>query len=132
MLDPKQPLTEPVKPFNSILATLEGGVLHDHLSDTVHEAIEKLEEHAESYGKARGRVTLTLDFTLDGGLLTILGDVSTKLPRASRRPTVAWVSPGNNVSFANPKQPDLPLRSVPAAERSPQDVGAPPRAQEVK
>lgn len=119
-----KPLKEPTKPFNLILAQLEGGVLHDDLSDELRDAIEHLEEHAESYGKAGGTLTLKLSLELEGGLLTIKGDISSKLPKASRKSTVAWVSPGNNVSFANPKQPDLPMRSVPSPSRTPQDAGA--------
>jgi len=37
MPNEEQKLVEPIKPFNHVLAQLEGGTLHEELSDKLHD-----------------------------------------------------------------------------------------------
>jgi hypothetical protein len=119
--DPK--MVEGVKPFNSVLAQLEGGMLHEELSDKIHDLNAALSEFAAQRGQAKGSLTLRLDMTMKNGIVVIKGEVVTKTPKLDREETIFWLSPGNNLSVENPKQLPLAPRKLPDV-RPAVDVGA--------
>lgn len=120
--EPEQ-LPESAKPFTTILAQLEGGALHEDLSDMVRDLSAKMSEYAANNGEAKGALTLTLSFKLDrGGVMDVVADAAVKAPKFKREKSLFWLTPGNNLSPENPRQTSLPLRSVSPAPETPRDV----------
>ncbi|MCP1246005.1 hypothetical protein NKW54_08635 [Acetobacter cerevisiae] len=62
-------------------------------------------------------MTVKIEFKLDGGVMTLTTDYSTKAPKAARAHSVFWATPENNLSRRNPKQRELELRTVPDSPR---------------
>lgn len=119
-----KPPTETTQPFTRVLAQIEGGVLHDDLSDDVRELCAKLSQHAADNGVAKGALTLVLNFRIErGGVMEIDADVKVKTPRARRERSVFWLTPGNNLTPENPRQLTFGPRKVEAAAEPPRDVG---------
>ncbi len=118
-----QPLTETAKPFATILTQLEGGVLNADLSDMLRDLNAKMSEHAENNAVAKGELVLTLKMKIErGGLLEIQADAKVKAPKFQREKSHFWLTPGNNLTPENPKQPALFPRSVPGTQEKPRDV----------
>lgn len=108
--------------FGQFLQLLEDGEFHGELSDALQEINAKLSQHVLAYGgKPKGKLTITVDFTLDKGVFEITGDYTVKLPKAPRGKTVAWSTAENRFTPQNPKQMQLfGVRDVtPAAEAAP-------------
>lgn len=99
--------------FAQVLAAIEDGHFHGDLSDKLRDVVGDLENAAmQRGGKAAGTLTLTLKLSLEGGIMEISGDISTKVPKPKRGRSIFYVTPENNLSRRDPKQPDLPLRDV--------------------
>lgn len=104
--------------FGQILATLQDGKMHADLSDASRDLIARMEEAAiNAGGKSKGKLTITLDYKVEGGVVEIMGDFAVKAPKLARGRSIFWMTPENNLTRRNPAQPDLPFRdvSVPAA-----------------
>lgn len=104
--------------FAQFLASLEDGRLHGDLSDGMRELVEKLHDAAiNAGGIAKGKLAVTLDFVLKGGVVEVTAEYSLKAPKLARGRSIFWATPENNLTRRNPHQPDLPFRdvSVPAA-----------------
>lgn len=123
------PLVEPTKPFNLFLGSIEGGALHDDLSDEVRELNAALSEYAASNGVAKGSITIKLNFVLEkAGTLDVTADIATKTPKTKRERTVLWLTPGNNTSTENPKQVQMFPRRTAVPEQPPVAVPDAPAA----
>lgn len=104
--------------FAQFLAQVEDGRLHGDLSDGIRELIEKLHDAAvNSGGMAKGKISVSFDFLLKGGVVEVTADFALKAPKLARGRSIFWATPENNLTRRNPAQPDLPFRdvSVPAA-----------------
>lgn len=114
-----QPLKETPKPFNLVLAQMEDGVLHDDLTDKLHELLGDISQHAaDTNGDAKGVLSINLTFKLSEGVIHVQAEVKTVAPKQTRARTMFWLTPGNNLSAENPKQRELPLapRRLPEPE----------------
>ena len=91
--------------FSDLIRGLEHGQLHGDLSGHVRSIVEELSNHALDHGgKAKGTLTLTLDFTLSKGVFQIDAEPKVKLPKRSRGTTMCWATPENNLSPQDPRQ----------------------------
>ncbi len=105
--------------FSTLLSDLEDGHLHADLSTAVEDIVAALNDaSANRGGKPKAKLTLTLDFTLEDGLVTISADHKASLPKAVRARTFMYVTPENHLSRRNPRQRELPLHDV-NSEREP-------------
>lgn len=106
--------------FNQFLAMLEDGALHADLSEALRDINAEMNNHAQAYGrKAKGKMTITIDFLLDKGVFDIQADFKATLPKDKRPRSVAWSTPGNNFTPNNPKQMQLfGVRDVTSANNS--------------
>lgn len=94
--------------FAQFIQMLEDGDYHAELTTALQNINGALSDHALSFGgKPKGKLTLSVDFTLDNGVFEINADFNTKLPKAPRSRTVAWATQDNRFSPQNPRQMQL-------------------------
>lgn len=116
---------EGARSFSLILTQCEDGALHAELSEKLQALQKTLGRHAESFGKAKGAMTLVLDFEVDNkGTVQVEASIKLKEPKVIRPRTVFWQNAAANLLNENPKQQKLPLHGLPATKEPPRDVGA--------
>ncbi len=101
--------------FSHFVTQVDDGDLEQELTAELATLLAKLEDHANATrGKAKGKITLSLDFTVDDkGNTTITGDVVVKKPKPKRGGSHMWLLKGK-LSSRNPRQQELPLHDVTA------------------
>ncbi|MDJ0685370.1 MAG: hypothetical protein QNJ84_11765 [Alphaproteobacteria bacterium] len=91
--------------FAQFLQLLEDGDLHGELSDALKQINAALNQHVLDYGgKPKGKLTVAIDFTLDGGVFDIRADYTVKTQKPPRHKTMAWSTDKNHFTGHNPKQ----------------------------
>jgi hypothetical protein len=101
--------------FANFIAMLEDGVLHEDLSEALRDISAEMNDHIRDYGgKAKAKLALTVEFSLENGVFEIVADYKKTLPKAKRRRSIAWGTPENNFTPSNPRQGNLfgPVRDV--------------------
>ncbi len=102
------PANEGTAAFNTFMAGLDDGRLHADLSSELQDVNEKMTDLAlDGAKKVKGKITITLDFLLEGGVWEIKGEFTTKLPKPPRGRTVMWSTPAHNFTHKNPRQTEL-------------------------
>lgn len=104
--------TPPSRSFGVFLAELEDGRLHGDLSSALRDLVASLEEASARGGKPRGKLSVTMNFALDDGIVECTADYAVKAPKLARGRSIFWVTPDNNLTRRNPAQADLPFRDV--------------------
>lgn len=99
-----------VRNFSTLFAALEDGRFNREVTDALRDLTAALNDAPG--GAAKGSLTFTLNFKLDGGVMEVAGDYKVKAPKLARGRSVFWVTPDNNLTRRNPNQPDLPFREV--------------------
>jgi len=101
-----QPSHPSARTFVDFVRMLEHGELDQKLSDELRNIEAHLSNHAHEFGggKAKGKLTLTVDFELKGGVYELQADFKVKLPELKRPRTIAWATPNNNFTPQDPKQ----------------------------
>lgn len=103
---PGQP--EGTKSFAAFLNMLEDGKTHSDLSEHLRELNAAMNNAVlDRGGKAKGKLTLEVEFMLDKGVFEIQPSIKVKLPETKRNRTIAWSTPGNNFTPHNPRQMNL-------------------------
>lgn len=116
---------EGARAFSTILAQCEDGALHVELSEKLQALSKTLARHAESFGKAKGTLTLVLDLNVDQlGTTQVEAAIKVREPKVVRPRTVFWQNAAANLLTENPRQQKLPLHALPATKEAPRDVGA--------
>lgn len=109
-------MSDNVRSFGTFIAEVEDGELHADLSRQLQTLIAELHEgRAVGQARATGKLTVTFDFILADGVVEVRADIVSKTPKRPRGRSIFWVTPENNLSRRNPRQPDLPFRDVNAA-----------------
>ena len=93
-----------IREAQMFLGVLEDGQLTRDLSETMKDVLVDLVEHAGPKGKAKGSVSLQVNFTVSGGTVEITSDLKSKKPKESRASTVLFVLPDGSLSTDHPKQ----------------------------
>lgn len=96
--------------FGQFLASLEDGRFNRDVSDAQRELIQALNNLPG--GKGKGTIALTLNFSLDGGVVEVTTDYKVKAPKLARGRSVFWATPENNLTQRNPAQIEMPFRDV--------------------
>ncbi|MDR3495327.1 MAG: hypothetical protein P4L82_12070 [Ancalomicrobiaceae bacterium] len=81
------------------------GLLAD-LGNEMRDVLAKLAELGE-HGKAKGSLTLTLDFAVEDGVLSTVPDIKVKKPKERRRSITFFVTPEGGISTSHPRQRDM-------------------------
>ena len=111
------PADEGPRAFGRLLLEFEDGDLHADLSAEIMGLMKRLGEHAKLRGKAKGELTLSATFAVDEyGVVEVSTAYKVKAPTPPRRKSTMWLTPGNNLSPANPRQVTMDLREVPRPE----------------
>lgn len=120
--------TDPAKAprdFTVLLAQIEDGGLRNELSEEVHELNTELAALAYDNGKAKGSITLTINFAHTGnGVVHVTRSIATKVPKVTGGESIFWVNGAGQLVNENPKQQKLGFKDVNAAEQKARDVFA--------
>lgn len=116
--------TEGPRSFARFLEQLAGGDAHAEASHELFELGKALSDHAYNVGgKAKGKLTITLDFEHDdSGVTTVRYGLTVKKPTPRRPKTVMWQTKHGNFTTQNPKQQELPLHDVSARKGAVKEV----------
>lgn len=107
--------------FVEFIEKLEDGVLAADLGDTLRDLVAALHSHArDAGGKPQAKLTVSIGFKLDGGIVEVAAAVNTVLPKPIRGRSLFYRTPDNRLSTNNPKQLELgvEIRDVPAPAAS--------------
>lgn len=102
----EQPTLPKAVTFADFIRMLEHGELNQNLSIALTEIAAHLSNHAHEFGggKAKGKLTVTIDFELKQGVYEIQADFKKKLPELKRPRTIAWGTPDNYFTPQDPRQ----------------------------
>lgn len=92
--------------FNLFIQGLEDGQLNQDATEALQLIAQELNDHIRNTGKskAKGSLSLKIDFTLDRGVFEIDSKLTTKLPDAPRGKSVMWTDGDSNFTPQNPRQ----------------------------
>lgn len=94
--------------FANFLQTLEDGQLNNELSRDLQELSKDMNDHCLSFGsRAKGQISITIDFVLEKGVFDIMSAYKVKKPVAPRIRSIAWADRSHNLVPNNPKQTDM-------------------------
>jgi hypothetical protein len=106
-------MADELRTFAQLLQHVQDGDLHVDLTNELRDLVASLENvRAEQGGKPKGSIVLKLDFTLDSGVFEVVADYAIKAPKIARSKSHFWATPDNLLTKRNPKQAELPLRTV--------------------
>lgn len=109
-----------VKPFAAWLQEHRSGGLHQELSEALAEVARAVGEHEKV-----GTLTVTIKLEPNGpGTVIVTDDLKTKVPEPARPASLFFTDAGGNLSRRNPRQPELPLREVPAVPTDAEEATA--------
>jgi hypothetical protein len=99
--------------FGQFVSEHEDGRFHNAASTAMHDLLVQLREAAGMRGgTAKAKMTITLDFEMDGENIEVVADIQTKLPKLKRGRSIWWITPEGHLCRSNPAQPELNLRDV--------------------
>lgn len=99
-----------IRDAQTIIGMLEGGELAAALSTDMQETLAKLKALADAQGpksRVKGKVSLTLEFAIEGGTVEVLAGIETKVPKAPRSRSFYWVTDDGALSTEHPQQTDM-------------------------
>jgi len=106
---------------DQILAMLDNGeFLQKFLDDHAALIIAMHEHQMNNGGKVKGKVTLTLAYTLDKQLsMSIEGEAKFDKPKAPKASATLWTTADGTLTPQNPRQPSLPgIRDITAPQHA--------------
>lgn len=117
MIDPENPpgraadgarLPPAANSFGDFIRFQEDGQLDAELAETLRALSSDMAHTAiESGGKAKGKMTLTFDFSLEGRVFTIAAKYKTDVPEPKRQRSVMWSTEDGRFTPSNPQQGQL-------------------------
>ncbi len=113
IVDPGQAGGERDRSFAHFIELLEDGHLNPRLSKLLRDLNAALHDHILDAGvrKAKGSLTLKLDFELKDGAFEVQAEAKTVLPKASHPRSIMWSTEGNNFVNQNPRQLRMPFQT---------------------
>lgn len=101
-----------VRQYTDIIARIERGDAAHDLTMEIAKVLESLRDAAGPKSKAKGSVTLKLEFAVEGQVVEIAADISSKMPKLKRARTVMFLTADGQLSDEHPDQPDMFPREV--------------------
>jgi hypothetical protein len=112
--------------FAVFLTNIRDGEFNGEVSREMHGLLVDLAEHAKRHGKAKGKMSLTLQFAIDAsGVVAVAVDTKVAPPKPERGIGIFWLTEDNNLSVQNPKQTKMPFRDV-KQDAAPKDAPVQP------
>lgn len=110
--------TEGPRSFARFVEGVADGELHRLLSEELFKLGDQLQCDADRLNiKAKGTLTIKLNLSVDPrGVAGVEWDIDGKPPKHKHPAAQAWITPGGNFVFENPKQTKFDLREVPKRE----------------
>ena len=101
--------SEPIiRTFTDAMASMEDGQLIQDLADMQRDILAALHNASlDQGGKPKASLSIKLDYKMDSGVIEIVADVKSSLPKTKRARTVMWATPENNLCRNNPRQRNL-------------------------
>ena len=87
-----------------IIGSLERGDVTASLNEEITKVLKALQEAAGPKSKARGCVSLSLKFEVQGQSCSIEADISSKVPKAQRSSSLFFVTQDGALSTEHPTQ----------------------------
>ena len=97
-------MTKEIRDPLMIIGTLERGDVTVALEEEIKRTLALLYEAAGPKGKAKGTVTLTLAFDVQGVSCSVLAGVASKTPKQKRSSTMFFVTPEGALTQEHPSQ----------------------------
>jgi hypothetical protein len=115
--------------FDQFFRGLGQGAFNHECTKALAEVTRACSQHAQNTnGKAKAKLTITLELSLDRGVFDIGSEVSIKVPKSVRGRTIAFEVPGGGLSLSNPQQMELGVTprdtAVEQERHSPRDLAA--------
>ena len=100
--------TDHARSFTNFFAGLEDGQLNAELSSALRDLSKKMYYHSVNYGsKAKGKIKIDLDLTLEKGCFDINCKFKIAEPEAPRLRSIMWSDKNHNLVPSNPRQVDM-------------------------
>lgn len=98
-----------IRDAQTIIGMLERGDLNAELSKEITDlsAYLKASTEGRKKAKAKGSITLKLNFVVEDGTMIISPDITVKKPKAPRGDSIFWVLDDGALSTQHPQQEDM-------------------------
>ncbi len=100
-------LAPPSMSMGTLIDLLEDGQFSREGYDDLKRLGEALKLHAANGMKAKGKVTLTIDFEQEGEALHVRGDIKVKMPELPRRKSIVWTDDNGDFCRFPPRQAQM-------------------------
>ena len=121
---PEVSMDRQISNFSQLIVAIENGAINHELSEAIREINARLNQIViENGGKPTAELTLKLKFKLDSGMIELVPDVITKLPKVPRSKNVFFCTPGNLLTKHDPRQTEMKFRDVNAPQTTETRVG---------
>lgn len=112
--------------IGQLLALCEDGKLDEDISNDTRKLVHALRAVAYTNGgKAKGRLNIVVDVSIEGDMIMLQGDYTVKLPKEKRKRTVAFATEDGRITPNKPNQHAFfGVRSVPEKAQQFADVEA--------
>jgi len=97
---------------SQLIATIEEGQFNADLSRSIEDLARDLNEFVLNGTKGTGTIDIKIKLAADKGVLEVMADFKIKSPPVPRRRTIMHIAGGKFLSRRDPRQPELPLRTV--------------------
>ena len=102
------PMPPAANSFSDFVRFQEDGQLNAELTEALQSlAHDMMATAIESGGKAKGKMTLSFDFSLDGRVFSIGSKFKVDVPEAKRPKSVMWATEDGRFTPSNPFQGNL-------------------------
>lgn len=91
------------------LGVMEKGQFVVDIDEALAEVLRKTKLAADNHkdGKAKGALTITIGFAIEGDMITLSGDIKPKTPPLPRRSTPLFITADAQISTQHPSQGDM-------------------------
>ena len=100
-------MTKKIREATQIIGMLERGDTAAALTDEITHALTALQEQSSQKGKAKGTVTLKLNFSVEGVNVEVDAEIASKLPKAKRARSFYFLTQDGQLSTDHPQQTDM-------------------------
>jgi hypothetical protein len=99
-------MSKKIRSATQVIGLIGDGELTDEMDRVLTETLAELHEvtGGRRKAKAKGKITLTLDLTVEDGMVTITPDIAVKKPKKPRADGVFWIDAEGSISTEHPAQ----------------------------
>ena len=107
--------------FVGFLTELENGHFLRRLNDALPEVVSALHDYT---GKKTptGSITIKINLAKDDDVIEVTPEITLKVPKTPVNRTIFWSTPQNNLTRIDPRQSELPLKTVSVPSAAPRGL----------